>query len=160
MTLAKNDKGHRSPLPKTGRVIDDPSHNIDINIDLDIDSDIDQEEFNIYGNFQNEIIDPQKLFLKIWQETGDVFNITARIESPKEWQHFWEASKTTCEQVKTGLANFIEDVRSGVIEPRFVPSTPDRFVLKGWLQKCQKRFTREHKTSPPHFPLQTSKKSL
>jgi hypothetical protein len=107
-----------------------------------------------------ELTDPEKLFLKIWQGAGDVFNTTARIESPKEWRHFWETSKTTCEQVKTALENCIADVRSGAIEPHFVASMPDRFVLKGGIQRHQKRFIPLNKTSPPPSKPQTAKKSL
>jgi hypothetical protein len=125
---------------------------------LDQDS-IDQDKFYIPGDSENDITDPEKLFLKIWQGTGDVFNITSRIESPKEWRHFWETSKITCEQVKIALENCIADVRSGEIEPHFVASMPDRFVLNGGIQRHQKRF-KPQKTSPPHSGSQASKKSL
>jgi len=106
-----------------------------------------------------EISDPQKLFLHIWQHTPDVFNALARIESPKEWANFWDNSGVTCEQVQTALDNFIADVRSGAIELRFVPAMPDRFVLKGWITKCQKRFDSKT-TGPPHKPQSNSKKLL
>jgi hypothetical protein len=96
-----------------------------------------------------DLTNPQNLFLHIWQHNGDVFNITAPIESPKDWRNFWEKSTFTCEQVKNALENFIQDVHSGEIEQRFVPSLPDRFVLKGWLQKCQKRFKTRNKVGPP-----------
>lgn len=94
-----------------------------------------------------ESTDPKKLFLNIWQHTPDVFNALARIESPKEWENFWRKSNISLGQVKTAMNNIIEDVKSGVIELRYVPSTPDRFVLKGWITKCQKRF--QNKTTPP-----------
>jgi hypothetical protein len=102
--------------------------------------------------------DPKKLFLYLWQHNPDVFNFLARIESPKEFNAFWKKSNITCDQVKTAIENFVEDVRSGVIERRFVPSMPDRFVLKGWIVKCQKRFTPKI-TSPPNGAL-PPKKSL
>ena len=106
-----------------------------------------------------ETSDPQKLFLHIWQHTPDVFNALARIESPKEWANFWENSGVTCEQVQAALDNFIADVRSGEIQNRYVPAMPDRFVLKGWITKCQKRFDSKS-TGPPNKPQLNSKKSL
>jgi hypothetical protein len=114
--------------------IDTPSDDLD----SDLDSDLDNKEFDIKG-VSTENSDPQTLFLNIWQHTPDVFNITARIESPNEWKRFWETSGVTCELVQNAMTNFIADVRSGAIEPRFVPSMPDRFVLKGWIVKCQKQ---------------------
>jgi hypothetical protein len=108
--------------------------------------------------------EPKKLFLDIWQHTPDVFNALARIESPNEWANYWENSGITCGQIQSAMDNFIADVRSGAIEPRFVPSMPDRFVLKGWIVKCQKRFSPKttappHGTAPPNIVKQT-KKSL
>lgn len=101
-----------------------------------------------------EFSDPQKLFLYIWQHNSDVFNSLARIEQPKEWANFWEKSNTTCEQVRTAMDNFIADVGTRAIERRFVPSTPDRFVLKGWITKCQERFMPKA-TSPPRNDTQS-----
>ena len=106
--------------------------------------------------------DPQKLFLDIWQHTPNVFNSLGRIEQPKEWVNFWEKSNTTCEQVKVAMDNFIADVGSRTIERRFIPATPDRFVLKGWITKCQERFMPKA-TSPPSDSVQSyqkQKKSL
>ncbi|MDR1230029.1 MAG: hypothetical protein LBK61_01370, partial [Spirochaetaceae bacterium] len=53
------------------------------------------------------------------------------------------------------LENFIADVRSGAIPRRYVPSTPDGFVLRGWILKCQTRF--QTKTAPPSGAAQTAK---
>jgi hypothetical protein len=104
----------------------------------------------------------QKIFLRYWQGAPDVFNWAARLESPNEFKHFWESSGVTVEQVKTALENFIADVRSGAIAPRYVPTTPDRFVLKGWILKCQKPFQVQEKTPDKVTgpPLGGPKKSL
>jgi hypothetical protein len=91
--------------------------------------------------------DPKKLFLHLWQKTADVFNCTARIESPKEFDAFWEKSNITCDQVRAAIENFSADVRSGAIDRYFIPAMPDRFVLKGWIQKSQTR--RPLKNAPP-----------
>jgi hypothetical protein len=108
-----------------------------------------------------DLTDPKKLFLNYWRHTPDIFNFMARIEYPKDWERFWKSSGTTCEQVKTALENFTAGVRAGDIERRYVPSTPDRFVLNGWILKCQTRF--QAKTAPPSGaapPSKPQKKSL
>ena len=108
-----------------------------------------------HSNFDfTGFLDPKELFLYIWQHTPNVFNSLARIEQPKEWDYFWEKSNTTCDQVKTAMENFIADFDSKMIQRRFVPSTPDRFVLKGWIIKCQERFMPKA-TSPPRDDSQS-----
>jgi hypothetical protein len=99
----------------------------------------------------------EKLFLQYWQHNPDIFNYLSRIESPKEWENFWNNSGTTCDHVKTAMDNFIADVKSGNIERKYIPSMPDRFVLKGWITKCQERLLKD-KTAPP--PNLSDKKSL
>jgi hypothetical protein len=107
-----------------------------------------------------DLHDPKKLFLHLWQHTPNIFNCVARIESPKDFDAFWKKSNTTCDQVKTAIENFVADVHSGSIPSRYIPSTPDRFVLKGWIQKCQKHFS-QYKTAPPGTALSSrSKKTL
>jgi len=119
----------------------------------------------IRNSENTDFSDPKKLFLHIWQHTPDVFNSLGRIEQPKEWDNFWEKSNTTCVQVKTAMDNFIADVGSKAIERRFIPATPDRFVLKGWIIKCQERFLPKgtsppRGTSPPGAAPPSPKKSL
>jgi hypothetical protein len=98
-----------------------------------------------------KITDPQKMFLHYWQHAPDIFNITARIGSPKEWENYWKTAPPNCEQVKTAMENFIADVRCGAIELRYVPKKPDRFVLNGWIITCQKRRNQD-KTEPSLSP--------
>jgi hypothetical protein len=152
----ENDENPDGVSPKD----DTPSSDLDS--DLDLDSDHKITDIGAIAQNENNLTDPKKLFLYFWQHTPDVFNSTARIESPKDFDHFWETSNTTCDQVKIGLNNFILDARSGAIEPRYIPSMPDRFVLKGWILKCQKRFRKEPKTAPPPStsPSRPGKKSL
>jgi hypothetical protein len=107
----------------------------------------------------HDFSDPQKLFLHIWQTTpGNIFNALARIESPKEWDHFWATAPPTCEEVRRVLQNVIDDVESGDLERRYIPKTPDRFVLGGGFTRHQKRFKPTKRTSPP--PNLAEKKSL
>jgi len=133
----------------------DPPRYSDLDLNIDLDSDLnlnsDSPSEGVCASTENPQVEknpqplkdttkPEKLFLEIWQHTPDVFNVVGRIESHKEWANFWAITPLTTEQVKTALDNFIQDVRCGVIEQRYVPTKPDRFVLNGWLTKCRQRF--------------------
>jgi hypothetical protein len=109
-------------------------------------------------DFEN---DPQKLFIHLWQSTPDIFNCAARIEKPKEWAAFWEKCPYPPDDIKRRMRNFINGVKNGSIEKRFVPRTPDRFVLKGHLNTSDTPYEKNEKRggiSPPLNP--TGKKSL
>jgi len=91
------------------------------------------------NNTKAESDNPQSLFLYYWQHNPDIFDFQARIEKWKDWEKFWKESHFTCSQVKTAMDNFILDVREGIIERKYIPLLPDRFVLNSWLTKCQER---------------------
>jgi hypothetical protein len=55
------------------------------------------------------------------------------------------------------MQNYIDGVKNGFIERRFVPRTPDRFVLKGHLNTSDTPY-KKGGVSPPPGP--TDKKSL
>jgi hypothetical protein len=149
----ENDEKGDMVSPKQG----DQSQNIDTlssDSDLDLDSDLDSDVKDTHSRCANAPKEnefpknPKKLFLCLWQQNSDVFNSMSRIESPKDFDAYWEKSKITCDQVRNAVENFADDVRAGVIQRRFIPAMPDRFVLKGWIQKCQKRFMQD-KNAPP-----------
>ncbi len=106
---------------------------------------------------------PKRLFLHLWQNTP-VFSPAAKIESPKEWEAFWAKTDISCAMVRLALENFAADVRNGDIAPRYVPSSPDKFVLHGWILRCQKRFAAQQSNYPPRVGSaashQQDKKSL
>lgn len=82
----------------------------------------------------------QKLFLKLWHTTKDkdgicIFQVMAPIENPKDWKRYWEESKPTKEQIEKAFANFADGINSGAIQRRWIPATPDRFVLKGGISR-------------------------
>ena len=82
----------------------------------------------------------QKLFLKLWHTTKDkdgicIFQVTAPIENPKDWKRYWEESKPTKEQIEKAFENFADGINSGAIQRRWIPATPDRFVLKGGISR-------------------------
>jgi hypothetical protein len=85
--------------------------------------------------------EPEKLFLKIWQTApGNIFNSLARLELPADWTAFWKSSSLTCEEVRRVMQNVIDDVNSGALERRYIPKTPDRFVLGGGFTRHQNRY--------------------
>ena len=96
---------------------------------------------NVNVNNQNGVENktPQSLFLYYWQHNPDIFDFQARIENYEKWEKFWKQSHFTCSQIKTAMNNFILDVKEGIIERKYIPLLPDRFVLNGWITKCQER---------------------
>ncbi len=89
-------------------------------------------EFNINST------DEEKLsahFIHLWQHNGDVFNYLARIQNPKDWEAFWQSCPLTEADLDARVGNFIAAVKSGTIERRFIPASPDAFVLRGWLHR-------------------------
>jgi hypothetical protein len=103
----------------------------------------------------------EKLFICLWQKNPDIFNFAARIEKPKEWAAFWEKCPYPPDDIKRRMQNFIDGVKNGSIEKRFVPRTPDRFVLKGHLNASDTPYKRNDNRgglSPPSNP--TDKKSI
>jgi len=86
-----------------------------------------------------KVIDPQKNlpehFLHRWQKTPDVFNCLARLKRPLDWQAFWEQSTMTLKEIDLALDNYIQGVRTGAIERKYIPSSPDGFVLNGHLAR-------------------------
>lgn len=101
-----------------------------------------QMDFTGEKKEDNKISEEQKLFLKLWHETKDkegicIFQVTATIENPKDWKRFWEETKPTKEQIERAFKNFAAGINSGAIQRRFIPATPDRFVLKGGISRYQ-----------------------
>ncbi|MDR1221232.1 MAG: hypothetical protein LBK73_16755 [Treponema sp.] len=103
----------------------------------------------------------EKVFLRIWLRRMDIFNSMARIEKPKEWAAFWEKCPYPPDDIERRMQNFIDGVKNGSIEKRFVPRTPDRFVLKGHLNASDAPYKKNENRgglSPPSNI--TDKKSI
>jgi hypothetical protein len=92
---------------------------------------------------------PSDHFIWHWQQNGDIFNPLASLKKPNDWNAFWEKSNITKGQIDIAMKNFIEAVKSGAIERRYIPANPDTFVLNGWIQKSQERY---RKQGPPNSP--------
>ncbi|GHT74744.1 hypothetical protein FACS1894124_5070 [Spirochaetia bacterium] len=80
----------------------------------------------------------EKLFLSLWQHHPKIFNTYAGIEKFKDFENFFETSGVTCQEIQKAVDNVIASVDSGALDIRFIPKTPDRFILGGWINKYQK----------------------
>jgi hypothetical protein len=106
-----------------------------------------QSELNITElNPTQSNADAKKLsshFIQRWQAAANVFNCLARLKRPTDWQAFWEQNTMTLEQIDLAIDNFIEGVKTGAIERRFIPSSPDGFVLNGWITRSLSQFKKQ-----------------
>jgi hypothetical protein len=91
-------------------------------------------------NIKNNTVGLSDHFLLIWKNNPDVFNPHARIKKFKEWQAFWEQNSITMEQIDSAMVNFIDGVNTGAIECKYIPSSPDNFVLNNHLARSQKPY--------------------
>jgi hypothetical protein len=152
--IGKVNTPPQDPPPENGGPSLDPPpestpqkpHDLDLDLDSDLDFDFDK---NIHTQVfedpppENGIPSPETLsshFIRRWQQNADVFNCLARLKRPSDWQAFWEQNTMTQEQIDLAVDNFIAGVKTGAIERRFVPSSPDSFVLNGWLQRSAEPF--------------------
>jgi hypothetical protein len=149
-SLSENDGGLPIDYPEKGQNGD--RRRSDSDSDLDI---------NIKSLRSYTYSDSEKAFIRIWQQNMDIFNSVSRIEKPKEWAAFWENCPYPPGDIKRRMRNFIDGVKSGAIEKRFVPATPDRFVLRGHLNTSDEQYKKPGNrggVSPP--PNLAGKKSL
>lgn len=94
-------------------------------------------------------------FLRLWQTTKDkdghsIFQITATIENPRDWERYWRESPPSTEEIETAFRNFADGINSGAIQRRFIPATPDRFVLKGGITRYQQPLLQERGKGGEH----------
>jgi hypothetical protein len=104
------------------------SENIQSIVDQNI---LDQStEYNSKETYKNL----SDYFLQIWKQNPDVFNFTAKIKSQQDWKTFWKTCTFSESDIDVRMRNYIEGVKSGDIERRFIPRSPDVFVQNGHLQ--------------------------
>jgi len=113
------------------------------------------EPFNLSAEFKNILQNksggintepPLKLseyFLHIWKQNSDVFNFTAKIRNQQDWDAFWKACTYSENDIDCRMGNYISGVKSGNIDRRYIPASPDSFVLGGWLQKSAEPFNKQ-----------------
>lgn len=92
-----------------------------------------------------DVSDKRKYFLELWNKNADVLGMGMTIERPKDFSKFFENETVTKEYIKSGIDNFVQAVKSGKLDKRFIPSTPDRFVLKNTLERFQKPYSADGK---------------
>jgi hypothetical protein len=124
--------GYRYPIDSLSIAYDSlsipytyPSNYSDTDIDTDPDTDTDTETVKKLSSH----------FIQLWQHNGEVFNFLARIQNPNDWEAFWKSCTFTEDDLDLRVGNFVAAVKSGAIERRFIPASPDAFVLRGWLQR-------------------------
>jgi hypothetical protein len=115
-------------------------YDLDLDSDLDPDLDLDFDK-NIHLQETSETLSAH--FIRRWQQNADVFNCLARLKRPKDWQAFWEQNTMTLEQIDLAIDNFIEGVKTDSIERRYIPSSPDGFVLNGWITRSLSQFKKQ-----------------
>jgi hypothetical protein len=111
----------------------------DLDLDPDSDPDPDSENKTQTGgappvNVKNPAA---ALFIRLWQSHSDIFNPVAAFRKPKDWAAFWGRSPPSAEQITRAVDNFVAGIKCGAIERRFIPGTPDTFILNGWVQRMQ-----------------------
>jgi len=77
--------------------------------------------------------DISKYFISLWQSHPDEFNIFTRFKDFDSWKKFWSLCNYSKQQIEIAVKNVVEAVRRGDLARRYVPKTPDDFVLNGWL---------------------------
>jgi len=62
------------------------------------------------------------------------------LKRPHDWTAFWEQNTISLEQIDLAIDNFIAGVKTGALERRYIPSSPDGFVLNGWITRSLSQF--------------------
>jgi hypothetical protein len=129
-----------------GYPMDTPPDDLDLDLDLDIKACVFKPILNthtsVFSPEENAAIQsgPAKTFLRIWQTTpGELFNRFAGLERPKDYARYWAQSALTSEEVERRMNNLIADAQSGAMQRRYIPKTPDRFILGGGLERHRTR---------------------
>lgn len=132
-----------------GASVNNPNNNNTNNNTNENDNNKDNDQAGVPPEENLDKLSPSQTFIAFWQKNCDVFNLMARLEQPKEWEGFWNKCGYSPREVEAALNNFCDAVRKGIIEERYVPATPDRFVMKGWLQKSRNPFRPKAASPPP-----------
>jgi hypothetical protein len=91
----------------------------------------------------------KRYFLEQWQSHSDVFNAVSRIHNPDDFDYWWKKAAITRKEIDIAIKNVVDGLKNGGIERRFIPGSPDKFVLNGWIQRGQEPFVKKSGPSPP-----------
>jgi hypothetical protein len=88
------------------------------------------------NDFENPV---ERYFIQRYQSEPAIFNITARIDDLTAYKSWWAEyqDKIDIPMVDRMFDNIIKGVKSGTLERRFIPKSPDRLLLNGWIQRSQ-----------------------
>jgi hypothetical protein len=92
-------------------------------------------------------------FIKLWQANSDTFNPISRLQNFDDFNAWWEKSNVTEKMIEAAVKNVVEGVKNGAIERRYIPGSPDKFVLNGWIHRSQEPYIKKGGPSPPGNPF-------
>jgi hypothetical protein len=149
--LPEDIHSEQSSPPPVNKVPENPergeqsSPNID---QRDIDQHTDQAfvKKNNQENIQENIKKKRERIINLWQSNSDVFNPCVGFHKPLDFNAWLENADITIGMIDTAVKNFLDGVRNGAIERRFIPGHPDTFFLNGGIQRYQAPYKNR---SPP-----------
>jgi hypothetical protein len=98
---------------------------------------------------ENEREKNKAYFIKQWQSHPDIFNPISRIHNPNDFDYWWQNSNITRKEIDIAIKNVVDGVKNGLIERRYIPGSPDKFIINGWIQRSQEPFVKKSGPSPP-----------
>lgn len=111
--------------------------------DSEFDSDNDSE-IHTHTEFEGQAQKNEcmSVFLDLWDKNPEIFGIrTQGVLRPKDFESYFSNPFITKEYVTRGMNNFINSVKKGITEKRYIPSTPEKFILGGSLSRFQNPLT-------------------
>ena len=110
-----------------------PNNNVNVNVN-DNSNVNENENLELINQNENE---KAKFFLKLWNENSNIFGIAMQITRPKDFYAYFQNENITKEFIQTGMENYIQAINTGQLNKKYIPSTPDRFILNNTLSKYQ-----------------------
>jgi hypothetical protein len=116
--------------------------------------DQDRSDQKIYTDPQGKEKEDErpKLVISFWKENSGIFNSFSSFKNPNDWKAYWKKSDLTKEQIEIGFKNYIQGIKSGALERKFIPSHVDTFVINGHIQKSQEPYKKQQTHDPPKAP--------
>jgi hypothetical protein len=100
------------------------------------------------SDFENPV---ERHFIQRYQSEPTIFNITTGFENFMAYKAWWAEyqGKVDIPMVDRMFDNIIKGINSGSLGRRFIPQSPDKLVLHGWIQRGQESFVKKGGPSPP-----------
>jgi hypothetical protein len=84
-------------------------------------------------------------FMKLWHTHSTIFNFSTGIRDMHAWVRTWNNCPFSKDQVEQAITNVVEGVKNKSLLQRYIPKSPDAFVINGWLQRSQAPFKTDEK---------------